>query len=117
MAASLFDYCLTLPGARTDEPWEGDVVVKVGGKIFAFVGSPAADSIGLKVAATRAEADEWVRRYPDDARAMPYIGRFGWNTFAIGGAIPDDELYEAVDDSYAAVVSKLPRRDRPGSAS
>ena len=27
------------PGAWPDEPWEGDVVVKVGAKIFAFLGS------------------------------------------------------------------------------
>ena len=33
-----------------------------------------------------------------------------------GGAIPDDELLEAVDASYRAVLSKLPRKDRPGSA-
>ena len=29
------------------------------------------------------------------------------------GAIPDDELLEAVDASYDAVVSKLPKKDRP----
>ena len=31
-------YCLAKPGAWPDEPWEGDVVAKVGSKIFAFVG-------------------------------------------------------------------------------
>jgi predicted DNA-binding protein (MmcQ/YjbR family) len=44
---------------------------------------------------------------------MAYIGRSGWNTLRIGGAIPDDELVEAIDTSYAAVVSKLPKKDRP----
>jgi predicted DNA-binding protein (MmcQ/YjbR family) len=44
---------------------------------------------------------------------MPYIGRSGWNTLRIGGAIGDDELMEAIDASYAAVVSKLPKKDRP----
>ena len=29
------------------------------------------------------------------------------------GAIDDDEVLEAVDASYAMVVSKLPRKDRP----
>ena len=32
----LLAYCLVKPGAWQDEPWEGDVVVKVGSKIFAF---------------------------------------------------------------------------------
>jgi len=34
----------------------------------------------------------------------------------IDGAIPDDELVEAIDSSYAAVVSKLPKKDRPAQA-
>jgi predicted DNA-binding protein (MmcQ/YjbR family) len=46
---------------------------------------------------------------------MAYIGRYGWNSLRIGGAIPDDELLEAIDSSYDAVVAKLPRRDRPTS--
>lgn len=32
----LLAYCLAKPGAWQDEPWEGDVVVKAGPKIFAF---------------------------------------------------------------------------------
>jgi hypothetical protein len=30
-----------------------------------------------------------------------------------GGAIRDDEILEAIDASYAMVVSKLPKKDRP----
>jgi predicted DNA-binding protein (MmcQ/YjbR family) len=110
----LLAYCLAKPGAWRDEPWEGDVVAKVGPKIFAFLGSDgAALSVGLKCAATREAADEWLARYPGDASVMRYIGRSGWNTLLVGRAIPDDELREAVDASYDAVVSKLPRKDRP----
>ena len=47
---------------------------------------------------------------------MPYIGRYGWNSLRAGGGIGDGELLEAVDASYRAVVSKLPRRDRPDLA-
>jgi predicted DNA-binding protein (MmcQ/YjbR family) len=113
----LLRHCLAKPGAWQDEPWEGDVVVKVGGKIFAFLGSDHEHppSVGLKCGATRDAADEWLARYPDDASVMAYIGRSGWNTLRLGGAIPDDEVLEAVDASYAAVVSKLPKKDRPGA--
>jgi predicted DNA-binding protein (MmcQ/YjbR family) len=104
-------FCLAKPGAWEDQPWEGDVVVKVGDKIFAFLGTPG--QVGVKCAPTREEADEWVARYPDDASASPYIGRFGWNVLRLGGAIPDDEVLEAVDSSYDAVVAKLPRAKRP----
>jgi predicted DNA-binding protein (MmcQ/YjbR family) len=47
---------------------------------------------------------------------MAYIGRSGWNTLRFGGAIPDDELLEAVDASYDTVVSKLPKRERPAGS-
>jgi predicted DNA-binding protein (MmcQ/YjbR family) len=108
-------YCLAKPGAWQDEPWEGDVVAKVGSKIFAFLGSGdgPAGSVGLKCAPNREMANEWLHRYPDDASVMAYVGRSGWNTLRFGGAIPDDEIFDAVDESYRLIVSKLPKRDRP----
>ena len=88
-------------------------MVKVGPKIFAFLG--AGGAVGLKCGPTREMADEWLLHYPQDASVMAYIGRSGWNTLRIGGAIPDDELLEAVDASYRAVVGKLPKKDRPAA--
>ena len=112
----LREYCLAKPGAWEDDPW-GDAVAKVGKKIFAFLGAagPGGDAsgVGLKCGATREAADEWLLRYPGDAAVMPYIGRSGWNNLTIGAAIADDEVFEAIDASYAMVVSKLPKKDRP----
>jgi predicted DNA-binding protein (MmcQ/YjbR family) len=112
----LLAVCLAKPGAWQDEPWEGDVVVKVGAKIFAFFRSGQSASVGLNCGQDREVADEWLLRYPDDASVMAYIGRSGWNTLRIGGAIDDDELIEAVDASYAAIVSRLPKKDRPAQS-
>jgi len=108
----LLRYCLAKPGAWQDEPWDGDVVAKVGSKIFAFLGSGESRSVGVK-AGTRDEADEWLARFPADAHVMPYIGRHGWNSLACDGAISSEELQEAVDTSYEIVVRSLPRRERP----
>ena len=108
----LLAHCLALPGAWPDQPWEDDVVAKVHTKIFAFVGGGGA-SVGVKCGTTREEADEWLRRYPQDAAVMAYIGRSGWNTLRFGGAIPDDEILEAIDASYDLVVARLPRKYRP----
>jgi predicted DNA-binding protein (MmcQ/YjbR family) len=69
--------------------------------------------VGLKCGASREAADEWLLRYPGDASVMAYIGRSGWNTLRIGGTIPGEELLEAIDASYSAIVSKLPKKDRP----
>lgn len=104
-------HALAKPGAYVDEPWEGDQVAKVVGKIFVFgLGS---DSIGLKCGANRAEADEWLLQYPEDASVMAYIGRNGWNSLRLGGTIPDEELLDAIDLSYDLIVSKLPKSRRP----
>ncbi|WP_307833509.1 MmcQ/YjbR family DNA-binding protein [Pimelobacter simplex] len=112
---TMLAYCLAKPGAWPDNPWDHELpVIKVGpaerGKIFAFLGR---DTVGVKAGATREVADEWLHRYPDDATVMAYIGRSGWNTLALAGTIPDDELLEAVDESYRAVVAKLPKSLRP----
>ena len=75
-SSPLASYALAKPGAWADQPWEGDHVAKVGAKIFCFLGD---EGIGVKCG-TRAEADEWLAEYPDDASVMAYIGRHGWNT-------------------------------------
>ena len=103
------EYALAKPGAWADQPWEGDHVAKVGEKIFCVLGET---SIGVKCG-TRVEADEWIAEYPDDAAVMAYIGRHGWNTLTVGGAIPDGALREAVDTSYDLVVATLPKSRRP----
>ena len=109
------EHCAGMPGAWADNPWEHDhPVFKVGpgerGKIFAFLG---ADGVGVKSGRSREEADEWLARFPDDASVMRYIGRSGWNDLAFGGAIPDDELMSAVEESYRLVVAGLPKKLRP----
>jgi predicted DNA-binding protein (MmcQ/YjbR family) len=109
----LVAYCMAKPGAVPDEPWEGDIVAKVGGKIFAFLGG---DGLGVKCGRDSDEAAELRHRYPEHVTVMAYIGRHGWNSVRVDGTIPDEELRELVDESYAAIVAKLPKRLRPQTA-
>ena len=89
-------------------------MIKVGpgeqGKIFAFLGD---DGVGVKSGRSREEADEWLQRFPGDAAVMAYIGRSAWNNLAFAGAIPDEDLVDAVDESYRLVVAGLPKKLRP----
>ena len=103
-------YCLGKPGAELAEPWEVDLVAKVGGKIFAFLGG---DGVGVKCGRDADEAAELRLRYPEAATVMAYIGRYGWNSVRLDGTIPDDEVRELVDASYDAIVAKLPKSKRP----
>lgn len=109
----LVSYCLAKPGAWQDEPWEGDIVAKVGAKIFAFIGSSDSTAVGVKCGRSRDQADECLARYPEDVSVMAYLGRYGWNRLRLDGAIPDDEIREAVDASYDAAVAALPKSQRP----
>jgi len=114
LAGSLRVYALAKPGAWQDDPWGDHPVAKVGpgerGKIFAFLGE---STLGVKCGPSRDVADEWLQRHPEDASVMAYIGRSGWNTLRLDGAITEDELLEAVDESYRMVVEKLPKSVRP----
>jgi hypothetical protein len=68
----LLGHCLAKPGAWQDEPWEGDLVAKVGGKIFAFFGSGATPSVGPKCGASREAADKGPR---SAGRSLRYPGQ------------------------------------------
>jgi predicted DNA-binding protein (MmcQ/YjbR family) len=106
-------HCMAKPGAEETYPWgDAELVVKVGGKAFAFIGL-AAGTVGLKCGVSAEEAGEWRDRYPDDIQVSDYIGRYGWNRVQLGGAVPDDDVLELLDTSYDAVVAKLPKSKRP----
>jgi predicted DNA-binding protein (MmcQ/YjbR family) len=104
-------HCMAKPGAEESYPWgDAELVPKVGGKAFAFIGLGEA-TVGLKFGP---DAEEWRERYPEVISISAYIGRYGWNVVKINGGVPDDELLELLDRSYEAVVAKLPKSKRPG---
>lgn len=109
----LVDYCLSKPGAQETYPWgEEDLVAKVGGKAFAFIGLESG-GVSLKCGTDTEDAAEWRDRYPDAITVSAYIGKHGWNSVSLAGGVPDEEVLELVDSSYAAIVAKLPRSKRP----
>jgi predicted DNA-binding protein (MmcQ/YjbR family) len=105
-------YCLAKPGAEETYPWgDGELVAKVGGKAFAFIGMDSG-TVGVKCGATAEEADVWRQRYPERITMSDYIGRYGWNKVEFGG-LPADEVRELLDRSYEEIVAKLPKSKRP----
>lgn len=107
----LLALCLELPGAWPDAPWGDGVVAKVGGppgKVFAF---PGGGAVALKLAPE--DVTELRAAYPSAVGDAPHLSRRHWVRVVLDGSVPDDELRELVDQSYALVVRGLPRAQRP----
>jgi predicted DNA-binding protein (MmcQ/YjbR family) len=105
-------HALKHPDAWADEPWPGDHVVKVGKKIFAFLGGEGSDvSVGVKLPRSLLYA-----------RAQPFVEKMGygmdksgWVAARIGKGekIPLDLLRSWIDESYETVAATaLPKRKR-----
>lgn len=97
-------FALGLPEAWEDHPW-GDTVVKVGKKIFLFLGSPAEDgTVGFSVKLPHSN---------DEALSLPFtvptgygLGRGGWVTVTAPPDAPIDMFIGWVEESYRAVAPK-----------
>jgi len=110
----LITYCLAKPGAEETYPWgDAELVAKVGGKAFAFIGLEGT-TVGVKCGRDSAEAEQWRDRYPGAIVPSSHIGRYGWNSVDWTGRVPDDEVRELVDTSYEAIAAALPKSRRPG---
>jgi predicted DNA-binding protein (MmcQ/YjbR family) len=108
-------YALGKPGAWLDHPWDPDHdVAKVADKMFVMVGARDRGS-SFAVRHTDAEScDEWRRRFPDELGPQPYMKNLPWSRVSLtGSGLDDDDLVELVEESYAAVVGRLPKKHRP----
>jgi predicted DNA-binding protein (MmcQ/YjbR family) len=102
--------CRAKPGAVEDYPFgDGVAVFKVGGRMFALVplGPPA--SVSLKC-----DPEVAVDLRARHAAITPgyHLNKRHWNTVALDGSVPDEELLELIDHSYDLVVARLTRAER-----
>jgi predicted DNA-binding protein (MmcQ/YjbR family) len=101
--ASLAEFALGFPGAWHDTPW-GDSVVKVGKKIFVFLGT--SDDPGLTVKVP--ESHDHALSFPRAAPTGYGLGKHGWVTIWVN-EVRDEEievLYDFIEESYRAVATK-----------
>lgn len=102
--------CEPLPGAEKSDPWGGGHDAwKIGGKMFACVGS-VGDGVSLK---TEDIETAMALIHMERAEKAPYFHR-SWVRvpFARIGAedITEAELAERIETSYRLVRSKLPKK-------
>jgi predicted DNA-binding protein (MmcQ/YjbR family) len=99
----LQEFALGLPGAFEDRPWDGDVVAKVGKKIFVFFGSAERPGISVKLP----ESADHALTVPGAEPTSYGLGRHGWCSVPVGGDdAPIDLLLDWVEESYRAIAPK-----------
>jgi predicted DNA-binding protein (MmcQ/YjbR family) len=102
-------FCATLPGAEVSDPWGGGHDAwKVGGKMFACIGSQGG---GVSVKTPDVETAQLLIEMGHATRA-PYFHaswvRVPW------GLVPDEELRERLDASYWLIRATLPKKVQAG---
>ena len=103
--------CGGLLGVVEDYPFgDGVVVYKVGGRMFALV-SLDGESGSVNLKCDPELAMELRARYAA-VRPGYHQNTRHWNTVELDGSVPEAELGEMIEHSYALVVSRLPRADR-----
>lgn len=98
--------------AVTEEmPFGADTkVFKVMGKMFIMVAWQE-KPLSITVKCDPNDALAWRARYPA-VRPGYYMNKQHWNTVALDGSIPDQEILEMIADSYRLVVAGLKKSDR-----
>jgi predicted DNA-binding protein (MmcQ/YjbR family) len=104
MRKRVLAYALGFPGAHEDHPWDEDVV-KVGSKIFVFLGMEDSPEPGMTVKLR--ESHEQALSVPRAAPAGYGLGRSGWVSVPFGeGTPPLAVLKDWVEESYRVVAPK-----------
>ena len=105
-AESIRDYCLSLPLATEDFPFdETTLAFRVLGKIFAMIDLDDTEWFVLKC--NPDYAVELRDKYPEIKGAW-HMNKKHWNQINLSGELQDDLIQRLIRHSYAEVVRKIP---------
>ncbi|MEZ0229631.1 MAG: MmcQ/YjbR family DNA-binding protein [Planctomycetota bacterium] len=95
----------TYPGAYEESPW-GELVVKVKGKVFVFIGKGEREVFGLSVKLPSSSG--LALSFPFASPTGYGLGKSGWVSarFEKGQDVPTGLLLEWIDESYRAIAPK-----------
>jgi predicted DNA-binding protein (MmcQ/YjbR family) len=107
-------YCSNKSASVEDYPFgEETAVYKVMGKMFALIPLDTPrdrpPTISLKCDPALAEI---LRNIYDAVQPGYHLNKKHWNTVTVDGSIPDEEIYDMIDQSYALVVKSLKKDER-----
>ena len=110
-ADSLRRWCLARPSAVEESPFGPHTsVFKVAGKMFALTALDARPlTVSLKCEPTLAEA---LRAEHPAVRPGYHLNKRHWITVTLDDSLTDELVLGLIEDSYALVVDRLPKRER-----
>ncbi|HKV12830.1 MAG TPA: MmcQ/YjbR family DNA-binding protein [Thermoanaerobaculia bacterium] len=104
----VLDFCRNLPGVTEDVKWGNDLVFSVGGKMFAAFGLPDYEPFSFKVH----PAVFGTLTQQEGIRPAPYLAQHSWVSVASLSVLSTEEITALIQESYALVAQKLPKKIR-----
>jgi predicted DNA-binding protein (MmcQ/YjbR family) len=105
---TLCAYLENKPGARRDMPFGPDALVfKVLDKMFALVAWQK-DPLTISLKADPVDAVILRKQYKAIIPGY-HMNKKHWNTVTLDSSVPDDEVRQMIDESYALVVAGMTR--------
>lgn len=104
-------YMLNKPGTTEEQPFgEVPFVYKVLGKIYALLAQDE-DPLHLSL---KCDPDEalFLRDMYTAVTPGYHLNKTHWNTIVLDGSIPEDHIFQMIDDSYNLVVKKLTKAQK-----
>jgi len=104
------EYCLSKKSVTESFPFdETTLVFKVANKMFALTDTE--DDFGLNLKCDPEKAIELRALYPNIIPGY-HMNKKHWISIQIDGSIPDNKLYQWIDDSYDLIVGSLPKKKK-----
>jgi predicted DNA-binding protein (MmcQ/YjbR family) len=108
--AGIETFCMSLPGATKSIQWGSDHVYKVGGKMFAMMGSPEIRPQTISFKAGDASFD--ILTKAKDIIPAPYLARAKWVNLRKLNALNTKELKAYLARAHALVAEGLSKKKR-----
>lgn len=104
-------YCLSLPHTTETVQWGDNLVLKIGGKMYAVAAlEPAKNWLSFKCSPE--DFAELCER--EDIIPAPYLARAQWVALQSEEAVARAELKRLLRKAYDLVFAKLPRKTQAG---
>jgi len=103
-------HCLSLPHVTEDIQWQNDLLMRIGGKMFAVLALDPAAEHCMSFKCTREKFAELVEK--PGIRPAPYVARYHWVALESFDALPARELKVLLDTAYQLIRDKLPAKTK-----